>query len=70
MLGCFVETSLSITAFAHLAPLVDYLDLDGGLLLAEDPIEGVRWQNNQLFLPNRPGLGIQTKNLAASHRTA
>ncbi len=58
MLGCFAESSLSITAFAHLAPLVDYLDLDGALLLANDPVEGVRWEANQLFLPNRPGLGV------------
>jgi L-Ala-D/L-Glu epimerase len=61
MLGCFVETSVSITAFAHLAPLVDYLDLDGGLLLAEDPIEGVTWNANQLTLPDRPGLGVRKK---------
>ena len=59
MLGCFAESSLSITAFAHLAPLVDYLDLDGGLLLADDPIDGVRWEGNQLFLPERPGLGVR-----------
>lgn len=63
MLGCFAESSLSITAFAHLAPLVDYLDLDGGLLLADDPIDGVRWEGNQLFLPERPGLGIQKKKV-------
>jgi len=58
MLGCFVETSLAITAFAHLAPLADILDLDGGLLLADDPMDGVRWEGNQLFLPDRPGLGV------------
>ncbi len=66
MLGCFVETSLSITAFAHLAPLVDYLDLDGGLLLAEDPIEGVRWNANQLSLPATPGLGIRKRAVGVS----
>jgi L-Ala-D/L-Glu epimerase len=62
MLGCFVESSLSITAFAHLSPLVDFLDLDGGLLLAEDPVEGVRWKGNQLYLPESPGLGVHQKS--------
>lgn len=61
MLGCFAESSLSITAFAHLAPLVDYLDLDGGLLLANDPVEGVRWEGNRLSLPDKPGLGIRLR---------
>lgn len=68
MLGCFVESSLSITAFAHLAPLVDYLDLDGGLLLAEDPVEGVHWQGNQILLPNAPGLGVQKKHVGVFAR--
>lgn len=65
MLGCFVESSLSITAFAHLASLVDYLDLDGALLLANDPIQGVRWEGNQLYLPEKPGLGIEKKAVEA-----
>jgi L-alanine-DL-glutamate epimerase-like enolase superfamily enzyme len=41
MLGCMVESNASIAAAVHLAPLVDYVDLDGALLLAEDPYEGV-----------------------------
>jgi len=61
MLGCFVESSLAITALAHLAPLVDTLDLDGALLLADDPMDGIRWHGNQLFLPTRPGLGVVPK---------
>lgn len=40
MLGCMVETSASIAGAAHLAPLVAYADLDGGLLLADDPCVG------------------------------
>ncbi len=66
MLGCFVESSLSITAFAQLAPLVDFLDLDGGLLLAEDPVEGVQWKGNQLYLPERPGLGVRKKSVGVA----
>jgi L-alanine-DL-glutamate epimerase-like enolase superfamily enzyme len=41
MLGCMLESNASIAAGAHLAPLLDYADLDGSLLLAEDPYDGV-----------------------------
>jgi L-alanine-DL-glutamate epimerase-like enolase superfamily enzyme len=41
MLGCMVESNASIAAAVHLAPLVDYVDLDGALLLASDPYTGV-----------------------------
>jgi L-Ala-D/L-Glu epimerase len=58
MLGCFTETSISNTAFAHLSPLVDYADLDGGLLLAKDPFDGVQFEGNQIRLPRRPGIGV------------
>jgi len=62
MLGCFTETSISITAFAHLSPLVDFADLDGSLLLKQDPYCGVEFINNQIKLPDRPGLGILRAN--------
>ena len=42
MLGCMVSSSVSCTAAAHLSPLVDYADLDGNLLIANDPFEGVK----------------------------
>lgn len=42
MLGCMVESSLLISAAAHLANLTDYLDLDGNLLISNDPYRGVR----------------------------
>jgi L-alanine-DL-glutamate epimerase-like enolase superfamily enzyme len=58
MLGGFGETSLSITAFAQLSPLVDYCDLDGALLMAEDAYEGIVFTGSQFVLPNRPGLGV------------
>ena len=41
MLGCMSESNASIAAGCHLAPLLDYADLDGSLLLAEDPYDGV-----------------------------
>jgi L-alanine-DL-glutamate epimerase-like enolase superfamily enzyme len=58
MLGGFGESSLSITAFAQLSPLVDYCDLDGALLMAEDAYEGIHFKGSQFTLPNRPGLGV------------
>jgi L-alanine-DL-glutamate epimerase-like enolase superfamily enzyme len=61
MIGCMVETSLGVTAAAHLAPLCDYADLDGPLLIANDPFEGVQYQGARLVLPERPGLGVVRK---------
>jgi L-alanine-DL-glutamate epimerase-like enolase superfamily enzyme len=62
MLGCMVSTSVSVTAAAHLSPLVDYADLDGNLLIAHDPYEGVRVVNGKLVLPDRPGLGLRPRS--------
>lgn len=58
MLGCMIETSLGITAAAHLSPLVDYADLDGNILLRDDPFEGVGLRDGRLVLPEGPGLGV------------
>lgn len=58
MLGCMVSSSVSVTAAAHLSPLVDYADLDGNLLIANDPFHGVTVEKGKLILPNRPGLGL------------
>ena len=58
MLGCMVSSSVSVTAAAHLSPLVDYADLDGNLLIANDPSRGVRVVKGKLVLPNKPGLGL------------
>lgn len=58
MLGCMVSSSCSVTAAAHLSPLVDYVDLDGNLLLANDPYRGVTVNHGKLVLPNAPGLGL------------
>ena len=58
MLGCMVSSSCSVTAAAHLSPLVDYADLDGSLLVANDPWRGVQVQKGKLILPTGPGLGL------------
>lgn len=62
MLGCMIESSIGITAAAHLSPLVDYADLDGNLLVANDPFEGVTVQNGKLVLPDGPGLGVTRRD--------
>ncbi len=60
MLGCMIESSLAITAAAHLTPLVDYADLDGNLLIDNDPYKGVKVVNGKLVLPDTPGLGVES----------
>ncbi len=51
MLGCMIETSVLITAAAHLAALADYLDLDGNLLITDDPFRGVACDRGKLSFP-------------------
>jgi L-alanine-DL-glutamate epimerase-like enolase superfamily enzyme len=58
MVGCMIESSIAITAAAHLAPLVDIVDLDGAALLANDPFAGATIHGGQLTLPTAPGLGV------------
>lgn len=54
MIGCMIETSIHISAAAHLAELCDYLDLDGNLLITNDPYLGVTAQNGLLSFANAP----------------
>ena len=58
MLGCMIESSIGITAAAELAPLVDYADLDGNILIRNDPAAGVTVRRGKLVLPEGPGLGV------------
>jgi L-alanine-DL-glutamate epimerase-like enolase superfamily enzyme len=58
MLGCMIESSIGITAAAHLSPLVDYADLDGNILIVNDPARGVTVRGGKLALPAGPGLGV------------
>ncbi len=59
MLGCMVETSLGIAAAAQLSGLVDFVDLDGAMLLADDPFAGLGYENGRILLPDGPGLGVE-----------
>ena len=58
MLGCMVETSLGISAAAQISGLVDFVDLDGAMLLADDPYSGPLYENGRIVLPEEPGLGV------------
>jgi len=58
MIGSMIECSVANTAAAHLTPLVDYADLDGHVLIAEDPYQGLRLENGKIILPDGPGLGV------------
>jgi len=58
MVGCMIETSLGITAAAHVAPLLDVVDLDGAALLKHDPFAGAGIASGTLTLPTTPGLGV------------
>ncbi len=58
MAGCMIETSLGITAAAHLSPLLDAVDLDGAALLRHDPFVGATIVNGVVALPTAPGLGV------------
>ena len=62
MAGCMIETSLGITAAAHLAPLLDHADLDGAALLAHDPMDGATIAGGEIRLPDRPGLGVVARD--------
>jgi L-alanine-DL-glutamate epimerase-like enolase superfamily enzyme len=66
MLGCMVESGLGIAAGAHIASLMDHVDLDGNLLLAEDPWPGIEFVDGVQRPSNRPGLGVERHSVQAS----
>jgi len=61
MVGCMIESAVGIAAAAHLSPLIDYADLDGNVLIGNDPFDGVRNIKGMLRLDNQPGLGVHKK---------
>ena len=58
MFGCYSDSALLNTAFAHLSPLADYLDLDSHLNLLDDPFAGASFQNGRVLPDEQPGLGV------------
>jgi L-alanine-DL-glutamate epimerase-like enolase superfamily enzyme len=59
MVGCMNESSVGTAAIAHLAPLLDFVDMDGPLLLAEDIAKGVGFDFGKIIYNDQPGLGIE-----------
>jgi L-alanine-DL-glutamate epimerase-like enolase superfamily enzyme len=59
MLGCMTETSCAISAAAQLAPKADWADLDGNLLIANDPYSGMQIVDGKVTLNNNPGIGVK-----------
>jgi L-alanine-DL-glutamate epimerase-like enolase superfamily enzyme len=58
MIGCMVESTLGIAAACPVASLCDHVDLDGNILLAEDPWDGVELVDGVQLPSERPGLGV------------
>lgn len=59
MLGCMTETSCAISAASQLAPLSDWADLDGALLIANDLFKGMQVEEGKIVLSSLPGIGIK-----------
>jgi L-Ala-D/L-Glu epimerase len=62
MIGCMTETSCAVTAAAQLSPLVDWCDLDGNLLISNDPFDGLKIVDGKVKLPDSPGIGVIKKS--------
>ena len=61
MLGCMIESSLGISAAGQFASLCDFVDLDGHLLISDDPCEGLALEDGRIVLSQRPGLGVEPR---------
>jgi len=58
MIGCMTETSCAVSAAAQLSPIAQWADLDGNLLISNDPFTGIQIINGKIVLTNKPGIGI------------
>lgn len=63
MIGCMNESTVGSAAIAHLLPFIDYVDMDGPLLLAEDVATGLTYENGKVTINREPGLGIHFTGL-------
>lgn len=62
MIGCMNESSVGTAAIAQLAPLADYIDMDGPMLLAEDTAKGVSFDFGKIIYTDSPGLGVSVES--------
>jgi L-alanine-DL-glutamate epimerase-like enolase superfamily enzyme len=58
MIGCMTETSCAVSAAAQLSPAVDFADLDGNLLIANDRFKGMEVVGGKITIPDLPGIGV------------
>ncbi|MCA8955979.1 MAG: dipeptide epimerase [Planctomycetes bacterium] len=58
MVGCMTESSIGISAIAQLLPLLDYVDMDGAVLIDRDLADGVRLERGRAIYPATPGNGV------------
>jgi len=58
MVGCMTESSVGISAIAQLLPLLNYVDMDGALLLKNDVAKGIKIDNGVVSYSNLPGTGV------------
>jgi L-alanine-DL-glutamate epimerase-like enolase superfamily enzyme len=68
MLGCMTESGLGISAGTQIASLCDFIDLDGNLLLLEDPWPGVELVDGRQLPPDKPGLGVSARQAISDPR--
>jgi len=61
MLGCMTETSCAISAASHLSPMVDWADLDGALLISNDPFVGTTVVDGKVMVSTKPGIGVTAR---------
>ena len=59
MMGSMNETTIGTAAIAHFLPQLDWVDMDGPLLLDEDIATGLEFENGKIIISNKPGLGIE-----------
>lgn len=59
LLGCMVASSCSLSAAAQLSPQADWADLDGHLLISNDPFKGMQVKDGKIVLPEAPGIGVK-----------
>ena len=59
MVGCMTESTVGISAIGHLLPLLDYVDMDGGMLIKSDIADGVKVYDGKVHFPNRNGTGAK-----------
>jgi L-alanine-DL-glutamate epimerase-like enolase superfamily enzyme len=59
MIGCMIESSVAISAAAQLCSLIDYADLDGNLLISNDPFVGAKFIDGRVVVSSAPGIGVK-----------